>query len=149
MEKQQKQLIMTGVLVVILIFSVMNSLKKKPGKKKVVVQQPPVENNVKTPLVSNQVTTEEDNLSKLQEERIRLAWGRDPFSASVAKDYQISEFRLQGISFGKNKTGFAFINDEIVKKDDRIGDYEVVEVEKDKVLLRKGNQTFYITFPVE
>ena len=55
----------------------------------------------------------------------------DPFSPSKAGlEYQRSDLELKGISVGKDKAGFAFINNEIVKTGDKIGGYEVGEVEK-------------------
>ncbi len=86
----------------------------------------------------------------LQKERSETAWGRDPFSPSKSGlEYQRSDLELKGISVGKDKAGFAFINNEIVKTGDKIGGYEVGEVEKDRVLLKKGGQSFYLTLPEE
>ncbi len=148
MNKQQKQLAMTAGLVVVLIMAVAGNFK--PKKKPPAANTPPAQAapEVKAAGQPNPPAAD-DNLTNQQAERVKLPWGRDPFSASLNKDYRINELKLQGISFGKDKTGFAFINDEIVKKGDRIGDYEVVDVEKEKVLLRKGNQSFYLAFPGE
>ena len=72
-----------------------------------------------------------------------MAWGRDPFSPSKAGlEYQRSDLELKGISVGKDKAGFAFINNEIVKTGDKIGGYEVGEVEKNRVLLKKAGRAF-------
>ncbi|MCK9595292.1 MAG: hypothetical protein PHH68_03075 [Candidatus Omnitrophica bacterium] len=84
-----------------------------------------------------------------QTERARTPWGRDPFVAELDRAANISELRLQGISYGTDRAGFAFINDEIVKKGGKIGDYEVSEVLKDRVLVKKGAQSFYLTFAEE
>ena len=86
----------------------------------------------------------------LQKEHTELAWGRDPFSPSkTGLEYQRSDLELKGISVGKDKAGFAFINNEIVKTGDKIGGYEVGEVEKNRVLLKKGGQSFYLPLPGE
>jgi len=86
----------------------------------------------------------------LQKERSELVWGRDPFSPSKSGlEYQRSDLELKGISVGKDKAGFVFINNEIVKTGDKIGGYEVGEVEKDRVLLKKSGQSFYLTMPGE
>ena len=47
-------------------------------------------------------------------------------------------------------TGFKNVKGlEKLKKGDMVGNYEVVEIEKGKVMLRKGGQSFYITLPEE
>ncbi|MDO8748272.1 MAG: hypothetical protein Q7J72_04040 [Candidatus Omnitrophota bacterium] len=86
----------------------------------------------------------------LQKERENIPWGRDPFSASkISREYQRADLELKGISFGADKSGFAFINNEIVKSGDKVGDYEVVAIEKDKILLKRGTQSFYLALPKE
>jgi hypothetical protein len=74
-------------------------------------------------------------------------WGRDPFAADPYKAGQVSELSLAGISYRADRLGYAFISDEIVKVGDSVRGYTVVEILKDKVLLRKGAQSFYLTFP--
>lgn len=156
MDKQKKQLIVIGVGIIILIFVMAGNLKKKPAAKPKLPAE--VASAVGTspvaalpiPLKSSAPLdyTDKEKLAA-QKEHAKLSWGRDPFSESQEKEYRISELELKGISFAKGKKGFAFINNEIVSKGDRIGDYEIVEVEKDRVLLKKGNQNFYIAFPQE
>ena len=86
----------------------------------------------------------------LQKERENVPWGRDPFSASkISREYQRADLELKGISFGADKSGFAFINNEIVKSGDKVGDYEVVAIEKDKILLKRGDMSFYLALPKE
>ncbi len=84
-----------------------------------------------------------------QKKRAELPWGRDPFLSEIEKKDQIAELKLQGISFGKDNVGFAFINNMIVKKGDKVGEYEVFEISKDRVLLKKDNQSFYLVFSEE
>ncbi|MBU0503811.1 MAG: hypothetical protein ABH882_01030 [Candidatus Omnitrophota bacterium] len=150
MTKDVKQLIVMGVLVLVLIFAVLNSFKKKPVKNKSSAFKPPVESAVDKKSLSPGVGISMDNKGLiLQKQRMDLDWGRDPFNTAVDKEFQLADLRLKGISFSRDKQGYAFINNEIVKKGDRVGNYEVVEVEKDKVLLRKAGQSFYLAFPQE
>ena len=95
------------------------------------------------------ITADSGTIS-LQKERENVPWGRDPFSASkISREYQRADLELKGISFGADKSGFAFINNEIVKSGDKVGDYEVVAIEKDKILLKRGTQSFYLALPKE
>jgi hypothetical protein len=149
MNKQIKQLIITGVLIIVLIFLVLGNLKKKPTKKPV-----PVSSEVSAPAVakppavqSASFTPLDEGRLKMQKERLNLPWGKSPFKSSPDKDYQKTSLELKGISLGKDKKNFAFINNEIVKVGDKVEDYEVVEIEKNRVLLKKQDQGFYLTLP--
>jgi hypothetical protein len=151
MTKEVKQLIITGALIVILIITVMSNLKKKPK----IVNPPAAPSAAGIPaapvaaLAPSPALSTDENIKNLQNLRAGLPWARDPFSESANKNSQTDELKLQGISFGKDKSGYAFINNEIVKKGDTIGDYEVIEIEKARVFLKKESQSFYLAFPEE
>jgi hypothetical protein len=87
-----------------------------------------------------------DKTAGLQSERWGMPWGRDPFMAISDSVGKLNEFQLKGISFSKNKKGYAFINDQITAVGETIGEYEVALIEKDRVMLKRGAQTFYLTF---
>lgn len=167
-EKFQLSVIAAGTLILLSIIA--GNLKKKPAKGQ------PFDNKPVHPVIARKdgaektapndgiaagagaipaVDTERsrsvnDEELSLQKERAELNWGRDPFAAAkISKDFRGANLQLRGISFGKDKKGLAFINNEIVKKGDIMGDYEIIEVEKHKVLLRKAEQTFYLTLPQE
>lgn len=152
MDKQKNELIITGVGVAVLLFVLAGNFMKKPAKKPVVIMPPAGSSagaplKLPAPLAGEVKQYADDKKIGSQKKRAELPWGRDPFLASIEKEYQISDLSLKGISFGKDKRGFAFINNEIVTKGDKIEDYEVVEVEKDRILLKKGSQNFYLPFP--
>lgn len=157
MTKERIQLIVITVGIIILIALVAGGLKKKPAKNRVQAQNPAASSPAALPgkaeswpahSLSEPAAGESDLAS--QKERAKLDWGRDPFSGlRAAKDYQKAELSLKGISLGKDKNGFAFINSEIVKIGDTIGEYEVTEIQKGKVKLRKGQQSFYLVLPQE
>ncbi|MFA6217417.1 MAG: hypothetical protein WDL87_07175 [Candidatus Omnitrophota bacterium] len=153
MSKQIKQFILTGCLIVVLAFVTLGNLKKKPSKAPIPETQttvslaPPVA--VLSPSMSAATPAAGDTMRIQQLERGKLSWGRDPFIALFDKEFKMDELKLQGISFGKGRAGYAFINNEIVKQGDAVGGYEVVEVQKAKVLLKKESQSFYLTFPGE
>lgn len=155
MNKEKLQLIVTAIAIVILIVIVAGNLKKKPAKGQTSKTDPAQEALSKpapeAAAVSfpAQAAVNDAELS-LQKERAKSNWGRDPFTAAkISKEFSGANLQLRGISFGKDKKGLAFINNEIVKKGDIMGGYEVIEVEKHKVLLRKAEQTFYLTLPQE
>lgn len=156
MNKEKIQLIVIAAGIIIFIALAAGNLKKRPAKNLAQESKPLTESVVKPSALgahsaqSTSVSTVDDKDLALQKEREKLDWDRDPFSASkAAGDYQRATLELKGISLGKNKNGFAFINNEIVKKGDRIGEYEVTEIQRDKVRLRKGEQSFYLTLPQE
>ncbi len=149
MDKQQKQLIIIGVLVVVLALALVSNLKKKPKKKAAPLPKPDAASLAKSAPVVSAAPAADAGVLGEQIERTKLTWGRDPFSVNTDKTFQLSELKLQGISFGTDKKGFAFINGEIVQKGDKIGDYEVIDIEKERVLLKRGSQDFYLVFPGE
>jgi hypothetical protein len=146
MTKELKQIIITGVLIVVLIFVMMSNLKKTT--KKPVAQPVAVEAAPAFPVASpnKPVLPAGDGVLNVQNERAKLPWGRDPFVIMLDEEFGIDQIRLQGISFGKDKSGYANINGEIVTQGDTIAGYEVGPIEKDKVLLKKDGQSFYLTF---
>jgi hypothetical protein len=146
MDKQKKQLVMTGILLVIFVLALSSSFKKKPRRPAAVPAAAPAV-VAPAPGKAAVVSAPVEGQGPLQPEYSLLPWGRDPFLELIEKEYKIDEFQLKGISFGKDQKGFAFINDEIVKKGDTIGEYEVAEIEKDRVFLKRENQSFYLTFP--
>jgi len=158
MSKQVKQLIILAGLILFMVVVMLNNFKatkNKSARKQTVtptsasVVNPGVNQENKN--VSAQAAGAVDtNKLGLQRQRAGQAWGRDPFRMSASKEYQRSDLILKGISFGGDGRGFAFINNDIVKPGDKLGDYEVVSVERDKVLVqKKDSQSFYLTLPKE
>ncbi len=153
MKKAQLELIIICVCVIIIVFSIAGNLKNKAAKKitlpSAAAPAPAASEQAASIPIAPAVTPAK--IIKAQQERTKLNWGRDPFalSSDIDKENQKTELQLKGISFGKDKNAFAFINNEIVKKGDKVSDYEIVEVEKDKVLLRKGSRSFYLALPEE
>ncbi|MCM8800674.1 MAG: hypothetical protein NC912_01455 [Candidatus Omnitrophica bacterium] len=151
MDKKIKELIITGILSVVFIMVIMNNLKTTSKKRKPPIAPPKsttssLSSNKATPVFTE--TPLDEKILNLQKERLNLSWGRDPFSLEKGSEFVQSELHLKGISFGADKRGYAFINNEIVKAGDRVGDYEVVSVEKDKVTLQhRDGQIFYLGLP--
>lgn len=155
MNKEKIQLVVIAAGILILLSIIAGNLKKKPAKRQPSDNKPVYEAVPKAGITAGAKATPatqavNDEELSLQKERAKLNWGRDPFAAAkISKEFSGASLQLKGISFGKDKKGLAFINNEIVKKGDIMGAYEVIEVEKHKVLLRKAEQTFYLTLPQE
>ncbi|MEK6563615.1 MAG: hypothetical protein AABZ65_01115 [Candidatus Omnitrophota bacterium] len=157
MEKKEKiELGVTIIGIVALIAILAGSFGKKPKKNTVSVSSSktsaagPKNSSASALTQAAAAITADSGTISLQKERENVPWGRDPFSASkISREYQRADLELKGISFGADKSGFAFINNEIVKSGDKVGDYEVVAIEKDKILLKRGTQSFYLALPKE
>ncbi len=150
MTKQVKELIITVSLIVVLVVVIAGNLKKKPAKKSLPASKNTAANLVSKPTVTTPASFGpiDDRKLRMQRERANLPWGKDPFNISITeKDYKKTDLELKGISLGKDRKSSAFINNEIVKVGDKVADYEVVEIQKDRVLLKKGEQSFYLTLP--
>jgi hypothetical protein len=149
MDKQKTQVIIIAAMLPVLAFSVISATSRKKTKTNRPGPSQPltVDAGVK---VFEPIPQADSNVLETQKKHGELAWGRDPFVSDVYKSGQASsDLKLKGISYRKDNVGFAFINNEIVKKGDNIAGYEVGEVLKDRVLLKKGAQSFYLTFPEE
>lgn len=144
MTKEQKQLIITGFLLIILVaagYSSFSSMSKKSKSRPVKTAGEPKS----APVAERE--DEETALPKKSGDDGK--WGRDPFAGiDLTQEERTDTLRLKGITLGRG-TGFAFINDEIVRQGDRIAGYLVAQVLKDRVLLQKGEQQLYLTFPEE
>ncbi|OQX80844.1 MAG: hypothetical protein B6D56_03995 [Candidatus Omnitrophica bacterium 4484_70.1] len=154
MDKKRIELIATGVLIVIFVFVLANSFKRKrPPPAKVKPLLPEETKEIPMPPVLKKEAgykpASREALT-LQKERAKLDWGVDPFYHPIKKELTSGlRLVLKGVSIGKGRRNFAFINDEIVGEGEKILGYEVVKVEKDKVLLRKGKEKFYLVLPEE
>ncbi|MFH1338953.1 MAG: hypothetical protein ABIH40_03835 [Candidatus Omnitrophota bacterium] len=151
MSKAVKEIVITAVMVIVLAVIVINNLKGAGKTKKATRAGRPKQLAEVTPSPAA-VPADKKTLSLQRQRAENLVWGRDPFvyvEAETDRGYRTGAMELKGISLGKDKAGYAFINNEIVKAGDTVGGYDVLEIEKDKVLLKKGSQSFYLTLPEE
>jgi len=125
-------------------------LSSFPGKKKKKASAPAAKAVEKIVIVDETeipLPSDED-LVKLQEKSDQREWGRNPFLLAKAKKvYKAEVVVLKGVSLGKEGKNFAFINDQIVSIGDKVKEHTVIEIHKDKVLLKKGNDSFYLGLP--
>jgi hypothetical protein len=153
MTKEQKQLIIIGFLLIIFLAVLINAIasankKKLPAPAPAPAVEVPSAEEPALGSAKGQAIQAEGVSSAAKKASADETWGRDPFGDTTKHEIAVFEFKLQGITYA-NGTGFAFINNDIVKKGDRLGDYTVAEIYKDKVLLKKGEQEQYLRFPEE
>ena len=152
MNKKTAEYIITAILVVIFVVLLINNLKPKRRRKTIPPKPAAVKVEPEVPLPVKKVPTFERKISSkvlsLQKKRAELDWGRDPFyPVSDREIHRAVNLVLKGISIGKDKKGYAFINDSIVTVGDVIEGFKVIEITKKKVLLEKGNEKFYLVLP--
>ena len=66
-------------------------------------------------------------------------WGRDPFTMGTSAVELSGGLVLSGIIWDAKKP-YCIINDKVVKTGDEISGYKVVEIRKDSVSVRAGDQ---------
>ena len=160
MSKTTKELIMTAVLVGVLVFVVIHQVGKakkkaslaKKGKSTVSVEKQKKEKQ-KEVILPSKVTPELKETIELQKEKASEQYGRDPFfpSSEISegkerrmKGHHIASLVLKGIAW-KGKTPTALIGDEIVKEGDTVGEYKVISIQKNRVVLTKDKKELILT----
>jgi len=160
MSKPTKELIMTAVLVGVLVFVVIHQVGKakkkasqaKEGKSTVSVEKQKEERQKKI-ILPSKVAPELKEIIERQKEKASEQYGRDPFfhSSEISegkegqtKGHHIASLALKGIAW-KGKTPMALIGDEIVKEGDTIGEYKVISIQKNRVVLTKDGKELILT----
>ncbi len=151
MDKQKQQLAILGGLGLVLVVLLANAFM--PKKKSVYTPPPPdISSTLVIPNVPVRVDTgyakaSSDDLAA-QAEKVKKDWGTDPFYHAISKEvYQGSNLALKGVSLGPARRRYATINDEIVTVGDMVFGYRVEEIQKNKVLLKKGTESYYLVWP--
>jgi hypothetical protein len=139
MDKKRIEIIITVVLVLVLVIVVANSIRTVKQKLKAPV--PAV-----TGALHPQTTTAPQaagQKKKLAAED--LVWARCPFSGKVysASDKSLT-LKLSGILWDE-KMPQALINNEIVKKGESIGNFIVVKINTNSVVVNDGTKDLELT----
>jgi len=83
---------------------------------------------------------------------------RDPFIPLVTPDGRLlklekeetaSGLLLEGIIYDEHGLSYCLVNGEVVRVSDKIGDYQVLKIEKNKVIFIKGGQTLEVELKEE
>ena len=155
MDKQKQQLVVLGILVLVLVIFLANAFmpKKKKTSKPAPAAAPSV--FVPPPLPPQaqgsgntgyaRATPEE---TKAQQVTAEMPWKADPFYHALSKEiYQNSNLVLKGVSTGPGRRNYATINSEIVTVGDYIFGYKVEEISRDRVLLKRETESYYLVWP--
>jgi len=149
MDKKKKEIIITVIFIIVLVVVVFTRLRKKSPSGKITKPVATKTGNQSSSLLSKPVKANKDIINS-QLKRIQLPWGRDPFSLANSKKIRTGRnLDLKGISLDTNGKGYAFINDKIVAVGEVILGYKIIEIKHDKVLLKKGEDSFYLGMPKE
>lgn len=154
MDKQKIQILVTVLLIPVLAFFLVKNLapkkkaKKKPRSAAEQPALPAVEGTVQGQIPGNSIADAAE--LGFQQARAKLEWGRDPFSRAAGQEmFTSATLELNGISFARNKKSYVMINGEILTVGDTVFDYTVAEIEKDRVLIKRGDESFYLALPQE
>ncbi len=128
MEKNRRQLMILGVVVLIFIVMVVMGLsKRRPGAGKT---QPAA-------AVAGVQTV------KTVKERPASAfpnWGRDPFAVGSSPVSTGGELILTGIVWDQ-KRPYCILNGKVLGKGDEILGYKILEIKQDSVVVKAGDET--------
>jgi len=157
MNKQKKEIIITIFLVVIFAFFLIKNIK--PKRRKPLPRGKALTREIDGSGESERTGEKEDsgllgrgNSADISEQGVKAqqAWGRDPFCQTGLEEvYDNTRLTLRGVSISNDKKAYAFINEQIVTVGDIIADYQVKEIQKNKVLLERGSENFYLGLPEE
>ena len=125
MDKKRIELIITLGLVIIFIFVLAVNLKPKKPKQKLSpsskISEKEKEASISKKKIEKILRASPQEIEK-QKNRAQLSWGRDPFFSSFLVKKEVSKttsLTLKGVTIGKDKKGYAFINlgidDESIK----------------------------------
>lgn len=133
MEKQKKEILITGILIVVFLVFLVSTLAKRKGVKPAPSEMPRAENNQALPIFQKP-----DIPVPAQKE---LQWGRDPFALpGQGVAIQTGErFILSAVVWDENKP-LAVIDGEVVKIGQQIGGYTVSKINKENVVLTKDGE---------
>jgi len=67
----------------------------------------------------------------------------------LEKEETLSGLLLEGIIYDEHGLSYCLVNGEVVRVSDKIGDYQVLKIEKNKVIFIKGGQTLEVELKEE
>lgn len=93
-----------------------------------------------------------------QESKYDALGKRDPFIPLVTPDGRLLKLEereggnilsLEGVIYDKNGLSYAIVNNGIVKIGDKVGDYQVLKIEKNRVIFVKDGEPTVVEFQEE
>ena len=138
-DKKKLEIIITSVLILVFILAFANSFKSI--RKRIKPKEAPQAQAQARPAALSQTAAVSQGPTPAKEEE-KLVWGRDPFSGKVYSSTERAiNLSLSGILWD-SKNPQALINSEIVRVGDTLGNYTVIGITKDRVILNDGTKDF-------
>lgn len=129
-KKEQRERIITGAAVAAFIFLAISTFSKMGAKK---AAAPPV------PAQSPDIAVTQTPKKPADAQKKDQEWGRDPFILGKLTAGEGIGLALNGIIWDATEP-YAIINDEVVRRGDRIGGCKVVDIKEDRVILDNGTE---------
>lgn len=129
MEKDKLEKLATTALIVIFVFLLILTLSRRKGTKAVSMEEKPKQ-------------IEQDIFGIRMEKQAAPAdmqWGRDPFSLTPDKQTETGTFQLSAVIWDETNP-IAIINNEVVGIGQEIDGCQVIKINKDNVILKKGEE---------
>jgi hypothetical protein len=138
MDKKQKQLVFTLILVAVFILALANSIGKIKKRHPRAPAAPP-------PAAIPQAPRPDAAAAKTLPPSEKTEWGRDPFSGkeykgAAQKQEEEQALKLSGVLWSKASPA-AIINNKVCKTGDQIAGYVIQEIKEDRVVLDNGAHT--------
>ncbi|MBU0759919.1 MAG: hypothetical protein KKC66_04200 [Candidatus Omnitrophica bacterium] len=141
---QNKKIITLIILGILAVFSLVYGIVT-PSKARRGISRGPIETKKKVTISAGAETI--SGVGRPQRTSFS-DWGRDPFSAvsTLSLSTNISDMSLTGILWD-DVAPLAMINDNLIGIGDKIGEYTVAEIKKDRVILTDGTNDYQLTLP--
>lgn len=138
MEKQQKELLITGILVVVFLLVAVNSCQKirKKNQQKKQYEEMAAAPAIQSVTVKTMLPEKNIDIAGEGEEEV---WSRDPFSG---KEYRTEKSSGDALVFSgvmwDDSSPVAIINGKMYEEGDSVGRFTVFEINEDSVVLFDG-----------
>ena len=128
MDKNKQAKIILGIVVLVFIVMVLAAILKPRHKQAAAPAKAAVQTTVQRAEVSRQ-----RKVSSFRD------WGRDPFTMGTSAAELSGDLVLSGIVWDAKKP-YCIINEKVIKVGDEISGYKVMDIKKDSVSVRAGDQ---------
>jgi len=141
-----RQKILIGIMIAVLCYAVYDFLLKGSDE----ISTPGIVQNNNTQVVANQsANTSMQNIRKIKDiNQLSLNWERDPFFRKVDRKTSTSDsvvsnplasYELRGV-MGRGDNAMASINGEFYSVGDKLGEFEILRILENSVILKSGNK---------
>lgn len=129
MDKDKQLKIVLGVVILIFAVMVLTAIFKSHRKKVAA----PAKTAAQEEVAQKTEAPKQRKMSSFKD------WGRDPFTMGTSAVELSGDLVLSGIIWDAKKP-YCIINEKVVKVGDEISGYKIVEIKKDSVSVRAGDQ---------